>query len=300
MRAGRQVAAAQPIHVAALLVIGAGWGLTQPLAKIAVTAGLHPLGMVFWQQVIVALILGAVLALRGRLPGLSAGRMGWFAVIALLGTILPNSAGYTAAIHLPAGIISIVTSMVPIFAWPVAIALGADRFERVRAAGLALGLAGVAVLVLPGAGLPRAAAGAFVLLAALAPLCYAFEGNLIARFGTAGLDPVQLLFGASIVGAAGMLPLTLATGTWFELAPHWTAGDAALVVSSVIHAVVYAGYFAVVRRAGAVFAAQVAYLVTGFGVLWAMLLLGERYPASAWLAMALILTGMTLVRPRLT
>jgi drug/metabolite transporter (DMT)-like permease len=39
--------------------------------------------------------------------------------------------------------------------------------------------------------------------------------------------------------------------------------------------VVYAGYVWLVGRAGAVFAAQVAYLVTLFGVFWAMLILGE-------------------------
>ena len=35
-----------------LLCLGAGWGLTQPLTKIAVTHGLEPFGMIFWQMVI--------------------------------------------------------------------------------------------------------------------------------------------------------------------------------------------------------------------------------------------------------
>lgn len=290
--------AARPLMWAALVLLGAGWGLTQPLAKIAVMSGHRPLGIIFWQQLIVALILGAVLVVQGRLPAFTRARGGWFGLIALLGTILPNSAGYTAALHLPSGILSILISMVPIFAWPVAMALGRDRFEGARAAGLGLGLAGVALLVLPEGALPAAGVGVFVLIALLAPLCYAIEGNLIGRYGTGGLDPVQLLFGASVLGALGVLPATLAGGAWFGLLPPWEPGDAAVVASSAIHAVVYAGYFALVRRAGAVFAAQVAYLVTGFGVLWAMALLGESYPATAWLAMALILAGMTLVRPR--
>ena len=43
--------------------------------------------------------------------------------------------------------------------------------------------------------------------------------------------------------------------------------------------------------AGSVFASQIAYLVTGFGVVWSMLLLGERYSAPVWAAFALMLRG---------
>ena len=53
-----------------------------------------------------------------------------------------------------------------------------------------------------------------------------------------------------------------------------------------------------VGRAGAVFAAQASYLVTGFGVIWAMLLLGERYSGWVWAAMALMFAGLFMVQPR--
>ena len=76
------------------------------------------------------------------------------------------------------------------------------------------------------------------------------------------------------------------------------AGAPALWPAALIHALVYAGYVWLVGRAGAVFAAQVAYLVTGFGVLWAMLLLGERYSRWVWAALALMLAGLALVQPR--
>ena len=46
------------------------------------------------------------------------------------------------------------------------------------------------------------------------------------------------------------------------------------------------------------FAAQVAYLVTGFGVLWSMVFLGETYTNGVWLALGLMLFGMFLVQPR--
>lgn len=53
-------------------------------------------------------------------------------------------------------------------------------------------------------------------------------------------------------------------------------------------------------RAGAVFAAQASYLVTGSGVPWAMVLPGERFRSGIWLALAVMLAGIALVQPRPT
>ena len=39
-------------YTGALILFGAGWGLSQPLAKIAVSTGYEPLGLIFWQLVI--------------------------------------------------------------------------------------------------------------------------------------------------------------------------------------------------------------------------------------------------------
>ncbi len=135
-------------------------------------------------------------------------------------------------------------------------------------------------------------------MALIAPAFYGLEGNVVARYGTAGLDPIQLLCGASIVGAGIALPLALLSGQWIDPRPPWGAPDVALILSSGIHALVYSAYVWLVGRAGAVFAAQVAYLVTGFGVLWAMALLGERYSGWVWSAMAVMFAGLFLVQPR--
>ena len=60
-------------------------------------------------------------------------------VIALVGTVLPNSAcPIEAARYLPAGVMSILLSMVPMFAFPIALGLGTDSFSAARLAGLVL------------------------------------------------------------------------------------------------------------------------------------------------------------------
>jgi len=72
-----------------------------------------------------------------------------------------------------------------------------------------------------------------------------------------------------------------------------------LVAMSVLHAGLYAGYVGLAARAGAVFATQTAYVVTGTGVFWAMALLGEEFAGTVWLAMAIMLVGLFLGTPRL-
>ena len=282
----------------ALLIMGAGWGITTPLSNIAVSTGHQPLGLVFWQLVIGAVLLEAIVFVRGGRLALGRRQITLYLAIALLGTILPNTASYRAAAHLPAGVMSIVIAMVPMFAFPIALALGQDRFSIARVVGLGLGLGGVALLVGPEASLPDRAMVAFIPLALIAPFFYGLEGNFVGKFGTAGLDPIEVLFGASVFGAVLSLPLALGFGHWLNPLGGFGAPESALVLSSIVHALVYAGYVWLVGRAGAVFAAQVSYLVTIFGVGWAMLILDEAYSGYIWGALGLMLLGMFLVQPR--
>lgn len=285
--------------VALLFLLGAGWGATEPLAKIAVSEGYRSFGLVFWQTAIGSALLGGWLVLRGGPRPLSRPQARFAAFIAAVGTILPNGASYAAIVHLPAGVMAIVIACAPMIAFPLALATGTDRFSAARLAGLVLGIVGVALLARP-ASLPGAASTGWLVVALVAPALYAIEANAVARLGTFGLEPVELLFWASLIGAACSLPLAVATGTF--VAPRWPAEwgapDRAILALASIHAVVYTTYVWLLGRAGAVFTAQVGYLVTGFGVLWAILFLDESYSAAVWLALALILSGIFLVQPR--
>lgn len=281
-----------------LLVLGAGWGLTQPMNKIAVSTGYQPLGLIVWQLVISVLVLGALMIATGRRPPRGARGWGMCTVIALVGTVLPNTASYTAAQHLPSGIVSIMLSMVPMLAFPLALALRIDRFAPLRLLGLVCGLGGVALIALPGSSLPQPAMAAWWPVALIAPAFYALESNVVAKWGTGGNDPIQLLFGASIVGIFIAVPVAVAAGQWIDPRPPWGAPAHALMISATVSAFVYAGYVWLIGKAGSVFAAQVSYLVTGAGVLWAMAILGERYSGWVWAALILMLAGLALVRPR--
>lgn len=282
----------------ALLAMGAGWGLTQPLTKIAVSTGYGHFGLIFWQLVWGAALSGLFLTVTRAHAALTWARLPMVVAVAILGTVLPNTTSYQAAFHLPSGVMSIIIATVPMFAFPIALALGIDRFSMRRLAGLSLGLFGVALIALPASSLPDPGMLAWLPVAMVAPLCYGAEGNIVNRFGTAGLSAVQILFWASSVGAVMALPLALGSGQFLPPAELLTREGQALIASGAIHIAVYSSYIWLIGRAGAVFAGQVAYLVTGSGVIWAMVLLGENYSGWVWAALLVMLVGLSLVRPR--
>jgi len=285
-------------YVAVLLAMGLGWGATQPLGKMAVATGHRHFGLIFWQLVVGALALGVIAALRRRAIPLNRETLVFAVVIALIGTIIPNATFYHSVAHLPAGVMSILISTVPLMAFPIALGLGMDRFSLARLAGLFCGLVGVALIAVPQGSLPDAAMAAYLPVALVGPLFYALESNYVGRFGMAGMEAVQAMFLVSVVGAVLVLPLALGSGQWIDPLQPWGRPEWALIASSVIHAIAYSAFVWLTSRAGAVFAAQTAYVVTGAGVLWAMLLLGERFSPFVWAAMAVMLVGLFLVQPR--
>ncbi len=282
----------------ALGAMGAGWGATIPLTKVAVSTGHQQFGLIFWQLVIGAIVLGTIQLLRRRPFVVTARSIGLFAIIALVGTILPNLASYTAAMNLPATLLAILIATVPMFAFPIAILWGSDRFDWRRAFGLAVGIIAVVILVAPDTTLPDRTKVWFVPIALIAPFFYGIEGNYISRFGTLHHGPIQTLFGACLVGMVMTGPIAVVSGHWFVPWNNFGAPEWAMIGSGTLHGLSYATYVWLVARSGAVFASQVAYAVTGFGVLWAILFLNEAQSPYLWGALICMMVGMSLVAPR--
>ena len=286
------------INYGTLVFMGLVWGAVFPITKIAVSTGYKPFGIMVWQMVIGVAVSAAFLLLRGRPLNFTRKNMPVYIGVALLGTVLPNYFSYTASAHLPAGIISILIALVPLFAMPIALMMGFERFSWLRFMGALSGAVALLLLIGPEASLPDPTKYVFVLLMAVAPLLYGMEGNFLTYMGERGLDATQTLFGATVIALTFAVPLALGLGQWINPFQPWGAPEWAIQAGAALNVTAYILYVWLIHRAGPVFSSQVAYLVTGWGVLISMVFLGETYSKWVWLALGLMMLGVALVRPR--
>jgi drug/metabolite transporter (DMT)-like permease len=282
--------------IAALAAIGAAWGLSLPLLRIAVSTGHGPFGLMVWQSVIMLAALCAMLRAVGRGPAPVRGNLGLFAAASGFGAVIPGFFTFLTAGHLPAGVRAIIIAMVPMFVLPMALAMGFERPYLRRTLGVLLGAVAVVLLVLPGADATEGAGVVMLLLALLAPASYGLEASYLAWRGPHALHPFQLLLGATALGLVVLVPIASATGQF--IAP-WPLGrsEAALVGAALLNVLAYSGYVWLIGRAGSVFASLISYLVTGFGVLFSRLVLGETYSVLVWASLALMVAAIALVQP---
>lgn len=113
-----------------------------PLFKIAIGTGQGVYGLICWQLVVgSALMATACVIRRTRLP-LNGAALGAFTVSALIGTVFLNPLVFTAAAQLPWGIMALLLSVIPLFGFASALAVGNDTFAWWRRAGFVFGLAG--------------------------------------------------------------------------------------------------------------------------------------------------------------
>ncbi len=276
--------------------------MTFPISKVVVSTGYQPYGILVWQIIGTLILTGTITVLRRKTLRLSRQFLGLYIGVAMLGSVISGYFSYLAAAQLPAGVLAIIIALVPLFAMPIALLMGYEKLSVKRIFGLIFGATAVVVLVGPDASLPEPEKAVFVLVAMLATLAYGAEGNFLEWFNRRVShpmpDPFQILFGSSVVGLSMALPLALGSGQFIDPVKPWNMPEWGILLTAIFSTFAYGGYIWLIGRTGPIFAAQVSYLVTGFGVAFSMVLLGENYSSWVWLALALILAGLFLVQPR--
>lgn len=280
----------KPADYGRLVLLAAIWGGAFPFMRVAAPA----LGAVVTAELRV-LIGGLALLIWLRLSGEGIdARRHWrfYLLIGMVGIALPFTLYAYAATLAPASLLSILNATAPMFGLAWSSAFGDERITLRRAAGLVLGLAGVAVIASPG-GLDASPRLILASGAALAACCaYGVVGVLMKRFSS-GATPRAMAAGNQLAAALGLLPLALV------LLP--AAPPTALVVGNMLalgllaSGVAFLLYFRLMADVGATRALAVTYLIPLFGVLWGWLFLGESLPASALAGGILILSGTVLV-----
>ena len=286
-------------YVAWGLVCASGgiWGLTFSLAKIVTDEGAPPLGVAYWQAIIGALVLVAVLLLRRQHLPIDAGHLRFYAICGFIGTALPSSLFLYAALHLQAGVMSITISSVPILTFVGALMLRLDIWGWGRGVGIALGMIAVLLIAVPETSLPDPEAAPWVLVALVVSLSYATENLYIAKSQPPGTGAFTVLAGMQLMAFIMLAPVVLATDTFLPFSWPWGVVEYCVIGMSLINILCYGTFIYLVSATGPVFAAQMGYVITLAGIAWGIVLLGEVHSNWVWAALACMLVGLTLVQP---
>jgi drug/metabolite transporter (DMT)-like permease len=282
------------VLLAAVVVL---WGSSFALMKIAV-ATVAPLWVMAVRLIISALILAAVLLLtRRRLPGDAKSWLA-FAVIAVLGNVIPFFLISWGVQHIASGLSGILMAVMPLGVVALAHFFVADEPLSLRKlAGFVLGFAGVAVVIglerLTKVGTHGMALWGEIAVTAAA-LCYAVSSIVSRRAIASG--PLEMASAALLIAGASGLALAVV----FEPAgmAEVSAGSAAalLVLGIFPTAIATVLFLMLIQTAGASFAAQINYLIPVYAVIAGAFFLGERLETSAFLGLGLILAGIALAQ----
>ena len=283
-----------------LIILGLGWGLSFTLGKIAITAGGTPIGLTFWQSLFSGLILLAYVFFRHGKVIIPKIMFLPIVIITFLSVVIPNIIFYACVEYLDAGVLSISVSVIPLFTYLIALGLRMDKFKVRRVIGLITGFCALLILILPENSLPVKRDIPWVLLALNCALCYALENIYIDRLALQNFGPIRLVCAVSFVSAIITFLLSLVMDQFFILQPT----NLYLFISTLglgfISATAYSIFIYLIGRAGSVFSSQVGYLVTFFGVVWGIIILGESHSVFVWISLAMIMMGIFLVQPKRT
>ncbi len=272
--------------VVRLLLLAGLWGGSFAFMRVAAPA----LGALWLAFARVALAFAAlfVLALaRRNVPPFLAHWRG-YAVIGVVNSALPFALFCFAEQYISASIAAILNATSPFFAAIVAALWLKDALTLRKLAGMALGLAGVALLVgwqsEPLSGTPLLA----TLACLAAALCYGVASVYAKRY-MGGVPIAAVALYSQLTAAIVLAPTLLFVPPPGPPTPLVTANVLALALAST--ALAYLLYFRLIATIGPARALTVTFLIPLFGVLWGYLFLGEPLTANTLVGCALILGG---------
>ena len=278
-----------------LLLGGISYGGIFSANKLAAGVSFPVFAYTFWIALFAGLALLIVGAATRNLPPISRAHLLQYLRLALLAVMLPVLATAFAARELPAGVITLVLTLVPGVTYLMAFAMRMERFEALSLAGLTLGAGGVLLIVLPEQSLPDAGAWVWMLVALVAAIAAAGSNVVAAAYRPPQTHSLALACGILLAAAVVMLPVMLVADGPYLFADAGWPGIAGMAWAAAIHCVTFYCFQEVTRRAGAVFFAQFNYIVVAAGIFWALLLFDESLSIWVWAALGCMVIGIWLV-----
>ena len=279
----------RPVDLGRLLLLAAIWGASYLFMRIAVPhVGAE--WMAEGRTLAGGLVMLAYLAATRTMPAVSRHWRGYL-VLGVVAVAIPFWLIGTAVKTIDASTAAILNATSPIFSAIVAAVWIRDRLTVEKVAGIALSMAGIAILV---GWTPKPMTGEELLACSLslaACACYGFS-SVFTKVCLKDAPPAALSTASCLVAAAAMAPFT----PWqvaFAPVPA-SAWLAILVLGVLCTGFAFILYYRLIADLGPVRATTVTLLIPVFGILWGVLFLGEPLTPGRVAGAATVLLGCAL------
>lgn len=281
-------------HVFLLLIAAAIFGAIFPVNRFAAEAGWQPLSFAFQQALFAGLALVLVGLPLGIRPGTTMSHLS--ANIAIGGLVigLPMGLLVAAASHLDASVVTLVLCLSPIITLVIGSFLGIERFSRNMLIGMLLGIAGIAVIVVPQSAVLREGTWGWFVLSLGAPVMFATANNLARYMRPPATHSLAMASGTLLGAAAVALIVMLMFGENMILPPSSPAQLGPLAAAALINAAFYYLFFEIIRIMGPARFSFFNYLAVAAGIIWSMIIFREQPGGLYWLAILIMFGGMYL------
>ncbi|MDX1407068.1 MAG: DMT family transporter [Saprospiraceae bacterium] len=225
-------------------------------------------------------------------------KIGWVALIGILGNGLPAFAYAIAQTHVESSVAGILNSLTPIFTWLFGLFLFAVAFSSRQLVGVTLGFVGAVLII----GLDPSLEfriDTFSLLIVAGTICYGISGNIV-KSKLQDVHPIALSAVAFFCMGFFAIGYSFTTDIYVTVAASHEVRMSLLAVTALaLVGTVFANifFFRLIQRTNAVFGSSVAYLIPIMALIWG-LLDGERVAWTHLVGMVLIITGVYVMRKR--
>lgn len=255
-----------------------------PLTVSAVRLGLGAIGCWVW------------VAATGRRVDLGGASLFAICVFGVFQYAAPFAVLPLAQNHITSSAAGIANALTPVAVvlvsqlWP-----GGEKATASKLAGVALGVVGIIFLTWRGdAG--GTSERPYIVLAALAPVCYGIALNLVRRFR--GLDPAVLTASAMTGGTLAILPMALAA-EGLPASPSWELAGAFAVIGFGLTAAAFLIMYSMLPKVGATNLSLVTLVAPISATMIGHSLFGEEIGTGHVVGMGFILSGLITIDGRL-
>ncbi len=287
----------QLLSLACLLIAGAMIGVSTNLAKLADAGGLTALAFLAWSVLGATLVLAAAAAWRRELPSINRRTIEYFVIAGLITLVVPYLINFAAIPRVGASFVALSIAFPPLYTYVGALLLKMERFHAIRALGVALALAGAALLAFfklsePGAEILWIAATLAV------PVILAIGNIYRTKRWPDYAEPLELAPGMLAVSAIFLFAAGLLPGFSLIVPTDRVVPVLLILAQAATFSVMYVFFFILQKIAGPVYLSLLGSVAAVVGAAIAILLLGEAPPQGLAAAAVLIALGIALVSQR--